>query len=173
MSEAWTAERMRNLFEEVKNWGRWGAEDEKGALNLITPEVVVRAAGCVRSGKTFSLGLRFGPHGPQVPGGMTKRFNPIHSMTQIGEPVGDDFRWNDDIGYEGRLPAGQLCTVGKIEILGQRIRLPASGIFNSRFAPHASRAIEIHEETEEPDPHVLHAKEIWELHCIRASIAVL
>jgi hypothetical protein len=35
--DEWTTERMRRVFEEVKNWGRWGDDDEMGALNLITP----------------------------------------------------------------------------------------------------------------------------------------
>ena len=39
----------------VNNWGRWGEDDEIGTLNLITPEVVQRAATCVRTGKRFSL----------------------------------------------------------------------------------------------------------------------
>ena len=30
---------MREIFESVKNWGRWGADDEAGALNLIDDEV--------------------------------------------------------------------------------------------------------------------------------------
>jgi kynurenine formamidase len=39
------------------NWGRWGSGDERGALNLLTPEAVVAAAGCVREGRVFSLSL--------------------------------------------------------------------------------------------------------------------
>jgi kynurenine formamidase len=39
------------------NWGRWGAEDERGALNLLTPEAVVRAAGAIRTGVVYNLGL--------------------------------------------------------------------------------------------------------------------
>jgi kynurenine formamidase len=39
------------------NWGRWGAADERGALNLLTPEAVVAAAGCVREGRVLSLSL--------------------------------------------------------------------------------------------------------------------
>lgn len=38
----------------LSNWGRWGPEDERGALNLITPEVTAAAAGTVRSGRTVS-----------------------------------------------------------------------------------------------------------------------
>jgi len=43
------------LANSPSNWGRWGAEDEVGALNFLTPERVVAAAGAVRSGKVFTL----------------------------------------------------------------------------------------------------------------------
>jgi kynurenine formamidase len=36
-------------------WGRWGAEDERGALNLIGSDEVRRAAGLVRTGQVVSL----------------------------------------------------------------------------------------------------------------------
>lgn len=39
------------------NWGRWGDTDERGALNLLTPEVVVAAASCVRDGRALGLSL--------------------------------------------------------------------------------------------------------------------
>ena len=38
----------------LSNWGRWGDEDQRGALNLITPEVTAAAAATVRSGRTVS-----------------------------------------------------------------------------------------------------------------------
>lgn len=50
------------------NWGRWGAEDERGALNLLTPEVVLNAARTCRTGVVYSLGLPVQGHGvPIVP----------------------------------------------------------------------------------------------------------
>lgn len=42
------------LFERCSNWGRWGADDERGTLNLITAERTARAAALVRSGETVS-----------------------------------------------------------------------------------------------------------------------
>ncbi|HSA51146.1 MAG TPA: cyclase family protein [Yinghuangia sp.] len=39
------------------NWGRWGAEDERGALNLIDPAGVAAAAREVRTGRSYALGL--------------------------------------------------------------------------------------------------------------------
>src|SRR6478752_3706210 len=41
----------------VGNWGRWGNDDERGALNLLTPEVVSAAAASIRTGKVYSLGI--------------------------------------------------------------------------------------------------------------------
>ena len=42
---------MQAYLEANKNWGRWGPEDERGALNYITPERVAKAAQAVRTGR--------------------------------------------------------------------------------------------------------------------------
>lgn len=52
-----TKERMDEIYEAVENWGRWGAEDEIGALNLITGEVRRAAAASVRQGRAISCSL--------------------------------------------------------------------------------------------------------------------
>lgn len=43
------------------NWGRWGDDDQRGALNLVTPERVLEAARRCRSGKVYSLALPISP----------------------------------------------------------------------------------------------------------------
>jgi kynurenine formamidase len=53
----WTPDTMREVFEKVKNWGRWGAEDEMGALNLITPAKRRQGAACVEAGEVVSCAL--------------------------------------------------------------------------------------------------------------------
>ena len=86
------------LAREVNNWGRWGDDDELGTLNLITPEVVVRAAECVKRGESFPLGLPLHADGPQT-GVMPGRINPIHLMTQVNQRYGkeaDAFHASDD-----------------------------------------------------------------------------
>jgi len=40
-----------------RNWGRWGQEDERGALNLLSPDVVLRATQVCKTGKVYNLGL--------------------------------------------------------------------------------------------------------------------
>jgi kynurenine formamidase len=56
-------------LSERRNWGRWGKDDQQGALNLVTPEKRVAAARLVRSGRTVSLSREFpttpGPGNPQ------------------------------------------------------------------------------------------------------------
>lgn len=39
------------------NWGRWGPADERGTLNLLTPDAIRAAASCVREGRALSLSL--------------------------------------------------------------------------------------------------------------------
>jgi kynurenine formamidase len=78
---------IRAAAERLKNWGRWGAEDEIGTLNYTQPEDIVAAARLVRKGKVMSLALPYDVHGPQ--GGKSKypalgRFNPIHLMLRTG-----------------------------------------------------------------------------------------
>jgi poly(3-hydroxybutyrate) depolymerase/kynurenine formamidase len=50
-----TRETIDRWAAELSNAGRWGADDELGTLNLITPEDRVRAARLVREGVSVSL----------------------------------------------------------------------------------------------------------------------
>ncbi len=85
MAQKFTMEKVREFSEKYKNWGKWGAEDELGTLNYITPEKIVEAARLVRQGKAFSLAIPFDDRGPQT--GSFGRFNPIHFMLQDGADV--------------------------------------------------------------------------------------
>jgi len=61
-TKAWTDKDVQALFERVKNWGKWGADDEKGTLNYITPASRARAAAAVKSGRTVSCARNFPVH---------------------------------------------------------------------------------------------------------------
>lgn len=50
-----TREEIVTYLAQHRNWGRWGTDDQRGAINLITPEKRVAAARLVRSGRTVSL----------------------------------------------------------------------------------------------------------------------
>jgi kynurenine formamidase len=59
-----TETEVRAWLRDRRNWGRWGKDDQRGAINLITPEKRARAARLVRSGRSVSLSREF----PKEPG---------------------------------------------------------------------------------------------------------
>jgi kynurenine formamidase len=52
--EPMSTDAVLNLHSQLSNWGRWGADDERGSLNFITQEVSAAAAHSVQTGKTVS-----------------------------------------------------------------------------------------------------------------------
>jgi kynurenine formamidase len=50
-----TKQQFEQWMSQLTNWGRWGADDQRGALNLITDAKRRQAAGVVKSGTTVSL----------------------------------------------------------------------------------------------------------------------
>lgn len=143
---------LKQLAARVSNTGRWGADDQRGTLNLIDDAAVRRGAAAVREGRTFSLAIPFDEDGPQT-GAVPGRENPRLTMLAVnmaytGDPA--DFCANDDavamgvqaathwdalshVSYEGRLYNGVDAAV--IDERGAR-RL---GIEN--FGPVVTRGV--------------------------------
>ena len=92
-----TVEDVDRLVEELSNWGRWGKDDQLGALNLITPEKRKRAAALVREGISVSLARNVETD--------TASDNPdpfLHTMLTTGR--GQDGQWAMDrysVAYHG------------------------------------------------------------------------
>jgi kynurenine formamidase len=82
----WTKSQALELAEGYRTWGKWGADDELGAANRITPQTIARAAGLVRTGQAFSLAIPFDRLGPQH-GRNTRRVNPQHVMLRSGSDI--------------------------------------------------------------------------------------
>jgi kynurenine formamidase len=80
-------DQFEDLAERVRNWGRWGAADQRGTINHITPEALKRGAAAVTQGKLFSLGLNFDRNGPQT---NERRFNPQLYVTELHRPIDPD-----------------------------------------------------------------------------------
>lgn len=55
------------MSERLHNWGRWGAEDELGTANYITPDTIVTAARLVKRGVVISCALPLDAKGPVYP----------------------------------------------------------------------------------------------------------
>ncbi|GGW56968.1 MULTISPECIES: cyclase family protein [Streptomyces] len=77
---------FHDIAERVNNWGRWGADDEIGTLNLVTDEVVRRAVAEVRTGRRVPLALPLREDGVQT-GMIPGRVNPLHTMVQINQEI--------------------------------------------------------------------------------------
>ena len=55
------------LKDAPSTWGKWGPDDEVGALNYLTPAEVMRGIGSVRDGRVFTLQRLIGdPKGDPV-----------------------------------------------------------------------------------------------------------
>jgi kynurenine formamidase len=94
------SEQFTAIARTVRNWGRWGDDDQLGTLNFITDEVRRRAAGCVRSGRTFPMGLALSEAEGIQKGVVPGRFNPVRTMSYVNVPLSDDADWicaNEDI----------------------------------------------------------------------------
>ena len=83
---------------------KWGADDEIGAANLVTPERVLEALKLVKKGETHPLGIVIDPNMPAFP--------PRKMMLQVVQPnqqydraLKQDFGWpivyNDDVASSG------------------------------------------------------------------------
>jgi kynurenine formamidase len=88
-------EAVAEASKKLSNWGRWGKDDQIGTLNHVTPEDIVNAAGLIRTGKVFALGIPLDKTGPQN-GLFGGRFNPIHQMLATGtDAIAGQQDWNN------------------------------------------------------------------------------
>lgn len=86
------------------NWGKWGENDEVGALNLLGEEQALQAAKAIQSGKTFTLQIPM-THGkgPVFPG----RIPTMHFMAQDesiyssgkSEALAGGVKFSDDVAF--------------------------------------------------------------------------
>ena len=77
----------------VRNWGRWGPDDQLGTLNLIDEAARLRGAHSVTSGKSFALGLPLSEAEGIQMGFVKGRVNPTRSMIQVNDPLSADPDW--------------------------------------------------------------------------------
>jgi len=50
-----TETELEELFVKLSNWGKWGKDDQLGALNYVTPAKIAEAGSLVRAGVTISM----------------------------------------------------------------------------------------------------------------------
>jgi kynurenine formamidase len=109
------------LAREVNNWGRWGDDDERGTLNLITEAKVREAAALVRQGRRIPLAIAMSEDGPQL-GFVPGRTNPLRTTIARHELMGGDeagVRFNDDAVSMGVQAATHWDTLAHVSYDGR------------------------------------------------------
>ena len=81
-----TLSTLQRWEKELSNWGRWGTGDERGLLNLITPEKTKQATTLVKEGTTVTLQINpFKKTGSDT-GGFGEN---VHRMARIDPTTGE------------------------------------------------------------------------------------
>lgn len=85
------------LARRVRNWGRWGDDDEIGTINLIDDAARRRGIAAAIDGRAFPLALPWSADGPQM-GFVEGRENPVIRPFTTSAPFGGpaDFLWHDE-----------------------------------------------------------------------------
>ncbi len=91
-----TEEDLGRWMEEVSNWGRWGKEDQLGAINLITPDKRRQAAALVKAGVSISLA-----RDPQTEKAIDNPSPYEHTMIRIGNGDSGAAMDNYSVSYHG------------------------------------------------------------------------
>jgi len=84
--------------QEAPKTGKWGAQDEIGAANYLTPELALKAAQLVKTGKVYSLGITVSTTTPAFPPRTCAIY--IVQPGQVGSATGlgpTHTTYNDDI----------------------------------------------------------------------------
>jgi kynurenine formamidase len=92
--------------EEVTWWpSEWGADDERGAANRITPKKVLEAISLIKEGRIYELGRVYEAGMPVFPGRH-------YSLTIPGSPTAGPVGTNQLVGHDDLLSAniGQVGT---------------------------------------------------------------
>ncbi len=125
---------FREIGARLRNWGRWGDTDERGTVNLITPERVVAASGLVKRGAIFDLGIPFDSKGPQPGGG---RINPVRLMSETGadQEFPGAFHYADDYVFMPLQAASQWDGLAHVYYDDQLY----NGFPSSDVGPHGAK----------------------------------
>ena len=154
-----STEEMAEFYRTRRNWGRWGADDQVGAMNLITPQKRAAAAALVRSGRTVSLSRIFEPPqqfiqksdiGASGAGYVMDYYGFIYHGNTITHVDALCHIWDGDGAWQGRDPDQIIDTSGAsfADITNWSGGIITKGVFidvpKHRGVPHVTRDEPVH-----------------------------
>ena len=83
---------------------QWGPQDERGAMNRMTPQKVLEAVKLVQRGQVYELGRTYEP-------GMPLYGNRHYSLTIVGTPSGGPFGRNQIVWHD-EMFSGEIGQIG-------------------------------------------------------------
>ena len=115
-----TQAEVDSWYTDRRNWGRWGDDDQRGAVNLITPEKSAAAAALVRTGRKVSMSRVFEPEQhfmrksprPGGAGSVVDYYGFIYHGQTITHIDALCHMWDRDGMWQGRDPDVELTTRG-------------------------------------------------------------
>lgn len=117
--QAPSRQEIEATYTKRRNWGRWGANDQRGAVNLITAEKRVAAARLVSKGRTVSLSRPFQPEqqftritNEAAGGSVIDYYGFIYHGTTVTHIDALGHVWDHDGMWNGRKPSEVLDTQG-------------------------------------------------------------
>ena len=110
---------VENALMYRRNWGRWGADDQMGAVNLITPAKRAAAADLVKTGRSVSLSRNFEPtqqfirvtQRPEF-GTATDYYGSLYHGPGVTHVDALCHMWDQNGMWNGRDPAKEIDTNG-------------------------------------------------------------
>jgi kynurenine formamidase len=113
--------------DETTSGPGWGADDERGAANRMTPAKVLEAARLIKEGRIHELGRAYEAGMPLFPGRH-------YSLTIPGSPTGGPIGKNN-IVYHDEMISGQIGQVGtQFDGLGHiGVRVDGEDLFYNGF----------------------------------------
>ncbi len=82
----------------------------------------------------------------QLPGGLDTALRPSSLLELQRAELGRKLRRDLHVVPIHEPPPAQLCPVAQVQVLGERVRLPASRFLHTAATPHACRPVEVEEE---------------------------
>src|SRR5437667_8025955 len=79
--------------------------------------------------------------------GLNGAFRPTMLLRLEAIHIDRQFCRGHNVGEENKFPARQLRAITQIQILRQRVVLPAASLFNARFSPESGRSVEVEKAT--------------------------
>ena len=115
-----TQAEVESWYTDRRNWGRWGDNDQMGAINLITQEKSVAAASLVQNGRKVSMSRIFEPEQHFIrtnerPGGASSvvdYYGFIYHGQTITHIDALCHMWDSDGMWQGRDPDVEITTQG-------------------------------------------------------------